>query len=169
MPKTVAEKFSFSEPKIGKVKFFTQGPAKIFCFSVFNVGGCLASCLTFKPFLTLDSQQKKKRVTYFSCCITITTRNIATQSLDCREQKALKNKQTSSVCLSPCLSLSLFLFLTLSFWFSFSLFSLLSLGLSLFPNASNRIKKNRRFCEKKNNSLSPQLFQLIRICGKFET
>ena len=52
--KTVAKKFSFSELKIGKVKFFTQSPTKNFCFSVFNVGGCLASCLTFRPFLTLD-------------------------------------------------------------------------------------------------------------------
>ena len=44
------EKFSFVELKIEKVKFFTQNPIKIFCFSVFNVGGCLTS----KPFLTLD-------------------------------------------------------------------------------------------------------------------
>ena len=54
MPKTVVEKFSFSELKIEKVKFFTQGPTKIFCISVLNVGVCLASCLTFRPFLTLD-------------------------------------------------------------------------------------------------------------------
>ena len=74
------------------------------------------------------------------------------------------------------LSLSLSL-LSLSFSLSLSSlclcslflsFSLLSIPLSLFPNADNRIKKNTRFCEK-NNSLSPQLFQLIRIGGKFET
>ena len=149
MPKTVAEKFSFSEPKIGKVKFFTQGPAKIFCFSVFNVGGCLASSLTFKPFLTLDSQQKKKRVTYFSCCITITTRNIATQSLDCREQKALKNKQTSSVCLSPCLSLSLSFSFSLFVSGSLFLFSLFSLSLCLsFPMQVIVLRKIEDFVKK---------------------
>ena len=54
MPKKVVEKFSFNELKIEKVKFFTQGPTKIFCINVFNVGGCLASCLTFRPFLMLD-------------------------------------------------------------------------------------------------------------------
>ena len=66
VPKTVVEKFSFSELKIEKVKFFTQSPTKIFCISVFNVEGCLASCLTFRPFLTLDPLQlgclSKKRV-----------------------------------------------------------------------------------------------------------
>ena len=35
-------------------KFFTQHPTKIFCINVFDVGGCLASCLTFRPFLMLD-------------------------------------------------------------------------------------------------------------------
>ena len=54
LPKTVVKKFSFSELKIEKVKLFTQCSAKKFCISVFNVGGCLASCLTFRPFLTLD-------------------------------------------------------------------------------------------------------------------
>ena len=54
LPKTVLEKFSFSEFKIKKVKFFTQGPTKIIYINVFNVGGCLASCLTFRPFLPLD-------------------------------------------------------------------------------------------------------------------
>ena len=54
LPKTVVEKFSFSELKIEKVKFFTLSPTEIFCSSVFNVGGCLASCLTVKPILTLD-------------------------------------------------------------------------------------------------------------------
>ena len=53
--KTVVEKFSFSELKIEKVKFFTQSLTKIFYTRVFNVGRCLASCLTFRPFLTLDS------------------------------------------------------------------------------------------------------------------
>ena len=55
MPKTVVEKVSFSKLKIEKVKFFTQAPTKIFCIGVFNVGGCLASCLTFRLFLTLGN------------------------------------------------------------------------------------------------------------------
>ena len=46
-------KFSFSKLEIEKVKLFTQSSPKIFCVSGFNVGGCLASCLIFKPFLTL--------------------------------------------------------------------------------------------------------------------
>ena len=50
-------KFSFSEPEFEKVKFFTQSPTKFFCIGVFNVGGCLASCLPFKLFLTLDPSQ----------------------------------------------------------------------------------------------------------------
>ena len=53
MPKKVLEEFSFSKLKIEKVNSFIQSPTKIFCISVFNVGGCLASCLTFRPFLTL--------------------------------------------------------------------------------------------------------------------
>ena len=53
MPKTVEKRFSFSELKIEKVKFFTHSSIKIFCMSVFNVGG-LASSLTFRRFLTLD-------------------------------------------------------------------------------------------------------------------
>ena len=52
--KKVVEKFKFSELKIEKVKFFTQAPTKVFCISVFNVGVCLASCLIFRSFLTLD-------------------------------------------------------------------------------------------------------------------
>ena len=52
--KKVVEKLSFNELKIEKVKFFRQSPTKIFCIHVFNVGGCLASCLTFRPFLMLD-------------------------------------------------------------------------------------------------------------------
>ena len=54
--KEVVEKFSFNELKVEKVQFFTQSPTKIFYINVFNVGGCLASCLTFRPFLTLDPQ-----------------------------------------------------------------------------------------------------------------
>ena len=52
--KKVVEKSSFNEFKTEKVKFFTQSPTKIFCSNAFNVGGCLASCLTFRPFLMLD-------------------------------------------------------------------------------------------------------------------
>ena len=54
MPKTVVEKFSFSEMKTEKVKFFTQSSTKTVCSRVFNVGDCLASCLIFRPFLILD-------------------------------------------------------------------------------------------------------------------
>ena len=54
MPKIVEEKFSFSELKMEKVKLFTQTLTKFYCISVFNVGGCLASCLTFRPFLTFE-------------------------------------------------------------------------------------------------------------------
>ena len=54
VPKTVAEKLIFSELKIEKVKLFSQSSTKNFCISVFNVGSCFASCLTFRPFLTLD-------------------------------------------------------------------------------------------------------------------
>ena len=54
MPKEVVEKFSFSELNIEKVKFFTQSPiSKFFAINIFNVGGCLAICLTFKSPLTL--------------------------------------------------------------------------------------------------------------------
>ena len=54
MLKTVVEKFSFSELKTEKVKFFAQSSTKIVCSSVFSVGGCLANCVIFRPFLTLD-------------------------------------------------------------------------------------------------------------------
>ena len=54
MPETVVEKFSFSELKIEKVKSFTKNSTKFFCISVLNVGVCLASCLTFRPFSPLD-------------------------------------------------------------------------------------------------------------------
>ena len=51
--KKIVEKFSFSKLKIEKVNFFTQSPiTKVFCINVFNVGSYLASCLTFRPFLT---------------------------------------------------------------------------------------------------------------------
>ena len=40
------EKFSFSQLKIEKVKSI--------CISVFNIGGCLVSCLIFRLFLMLD-------------------------------------------------------------------------------------------------------------------
>ena len=70
MSTTVVEKSSFSKLKIEKVKFFTQSPTKVFCISVINVGGCLANCLTFRPFLTLDPQQHgclyKKTCTYLN-------------------------------------------------------------------------------------------------------
>ena len=55
MSKTIVEEFGFSELKIEKVRFFTHSSIIMFCSSVFNVGGCVASCLTFRPFLTLGS------------------------------------------------------------------------------------------------------------------
>ena len=54
--KAIVEKFSFSELKIEKRKFFTQRN-QIFYISVFNIGGFWASCLTFRPFLTLVPYQ----------------------------------------------------------------------------------------------------------------
>ena len=69
MPKIVEEKFSFSELKMEKVKLFTQSLTKFYCISVFNVGGCLASCLTFRPFLTfkpLATWLLTKKNVYFS-------------------------------------------------------------------------------------------------------
>ena len=44
MAKTVVGKFNFCKLKIEKVN----------CVSVFEVGDCLASCLSFTLFLTLD-------------------------------------------------------------------------------------------------------------------
>ena len=41
------EKLSFTELKIENQKL---SPTKIFWISVFNLRGCLASCLTFRPF-----------------------------------------------------------------------------------------------------------------------
>ena len=55
MPKTVEEKFSDSESKIEKVKFFNQSSTKQFCSILFNAGSCLAICLNFTPFLTLET------------------------------------------------------------------------------------------------------------------
>ena len=57
VPKTVVEKCSYSELKTEKVFFFIQRSTKIVCISVFNVGSCLVSCLTFRPFFTLDPKQ----------------------------------------------------------------------------------------------------------------
>ena len=65
--KEVVENFSFNELKTEKVKFFIQSPTKIFCIKVFNIGGCLASCLTFRPFFIVRpfsnlATYNKKRV-----------------------------------------------------------------------------------------------------------
>ena len=51
---TVVEKFSYSELKIEKLKLLLKVQQKLFAVAFFNVEGCLASCLTFRPFLTLD-------------------------------------------------------------------------------------------------------------------
>ena len=66
MPKIVEEKFSFSELKMEKVKLFTQSLTKFYYISVFNVGGCLASCLTFRPFLKLSNLVTYKKNVYFT-------------------------------------------------------------------------------------------------------
>ena len=76
MPKTVVEKFSFSELNIEKVELFTQSSTKI-SISVFNVGGCLASCLTFRPFLMLRHLAiwlliKKTCIFYFKIQVFVT-------------------------------------------------------------------------------------------------
>ena len=46
----------FNELNIEKVKFFTQSPTKIFALAFLNIGGCLAYCLIFRKFLTLDQK-----------------------------------------------------------------------------------------------------------------
>ena len=51
--KTVAEKFSFSELNIEKVKLFTYSSTKIFCISAFNNEVCLTSCLFLRSFLNI--------------------------------------------------------------------------------------------------------------------
>ena len=51
------EKFGFGELEIEKVKLFTQNLTKFYRISAFNVGVYLASCLTFRPFQTLDPKQ----------------------------------------------------------------------------------------------------------------
>ena len=56
VPEKVVQKISFNELKIKKVKFLAQSRTKIFCINIFDVGGCLASLLTFMPLLTLDPQ-----------------------------------------------------------------------------------------------------------------
>ena len=43
--------------EIEKVTFFTHSPTEMFYISVFIVGNCLASCLTTRPFLTLDPEE----------------------------------------------------------------------------------------------------------------
>ena len=70
MPKTVVEKSSFSELKIEKVELFTQGSTKI-SISVFNIGGCLASCLNFRPFLMLR-HLAKTCIFYFKIQVFVT-------------------------------------------------------------------------------------------------
>ena len=50
---TILWDWCLKKVKVEKVKFFTQSPTKIFCIDGFNVGVCLASYLTFRPFLTL--------------------------------------------------------------------------------------------------------------------
>ena len=64
MPKTVVEKFSFSELKIQKVKLLTHNLTKFYCIFIFNVGGCLASYLTFRLFVKLDLVAYKKKNVY---------------------------------------------------------------------------------------------------------
>ena len=59
MPKTVylvylARNLASVNLKLKKFKLFTKSSTKNLCMSVFNVGGCVASYLTFIPFLTLD-------------------------------------------------------------------------------------------------------------------
>ena len=83
------EKFSFNELKIKKVKLFTQSPIPKFfaLINVFNVGGFLASCLTFRPFLMLDTCIKKT-------CILIMTKKHKRQ---CRMVRSLSsNKMVKS-------------------------------------------------------------------------
>ena len=71
MTRKVVKKFSSSELKIEKVKFFTpEFNSKIFCINVFNVGGCLTIfsvrlfatwLLIKKKHVYLSSQKKNTR------------------------------------------------------------------------------------------------------------
>ena len=73
----------FNELKIEKVKLFTQSPTKNFCISIFNIGGCLAYCLSFRKILTLD---QKVYITQAKSCHTEYPFFI------CRKQKHLQIK-----------------------------------------------------------------------------
>ena len=66
VPRINVEKFSFNEPKIEKIKFFTQSSTKIFCINVFDVGGCLESCLNFNVRPLVTWLLIKKTSTFFS-------------------------------------------------------------------------------------------------------
>ena len=48
--------------KLIKINFFTQSPTKIFCINVFIVVGCLASCLTLRPFSIPPENVRKPKV-----------------------------------------------------------------------------------------------------------
>ena len=43
--------------KLKKLNYLLRAQPRFFVLAFFNVGNCLASCLTFRPFLTLDLQQ----------------------------------------------------------------------------------------------------------------
>ena len=63
------EKLSFNELKIEKVKFRKSKILRVQPkrFNVFNAGVCLASCLTYRPFLTqtLSDLVAYKKTEYF--------------------------------------------------------------------------------------------------------
>ena len=53
-PKYLSGNLASVNLKLKKLNYLLRVQPKFFCISIFNIGGCLASCLTFKPFLTLD-------------------------------------------------------------------------------------------------------------------
>ena len=80
MTRKVVKKFSSSELKIEKVKFFTpEFNSKIFCINVFNVGGCLtifsvrlfATWLLIKKKHVYLSSQKKPQEAVLNVEITV--------------------------------------------------------------------------------------------------
>ena len=80
MTRKVVKKFSSSELKIEKVKFFTpEFNSKIFCINVFNVGGCLtifsvrlfATWLLIKKNIYIYHHKKKTQEAVLNVEITV--------------------------------------------------------------------------------------------------
>ena len=63
--KKVAKKFSFSKLKLKKENFLLWVQYQIFSINAFNVGGCLASCSTFRLFLKIKNNQENHVLSVF--------------------------------------------------------------------------------------------------------